>query len=693
MPQDSASGSVLGGQHADVGGFIEPSIRNALPHFIPVLVFPLILAAIAFGGWWLLPPIVFFMSATAAVDRAIGLDGKNMDPVRTPERKLRWHNIPAWLWALLWPPTLIFGLWQILVSDAFALWEDLLLVYILAVEAQAVFIVGHELVHRRRKWERRLGEVLLASASYPQYSTEHVYIHHAQVGTPQDAGSVPKGVSFWTYFPREVVSNITGSWRVIRERLARKRLPVWHVSNPFWRYGVLLAFWWGLTYWMGGAWAVLVFIGLGMFCVFSMKLSNYLQHYGLRRVRLPNGRWEKIMPRHSWSADWQFSNWLFFNMQRHADHHALASRPYPLLQCYKPEESPTLPGPYGEMMFLVMSPKRWFKTMDPLVDQWRAHFYPEIKDWSAYDSPVSIARPDAFDTIIEIYAAAPRLARAMEGNPELLDTLKDREFTDLDLPKGFGPDPESESIARRGLTRLYWTREMDVPEMKSQIAEIPAADALETAEVVRNFTNDKAFQVGMHGVRGNLVPDEAKIALSNLAEAAVSTVLAAVVADFTDRHGPMHDSGLTGIFLGALADREVFPEAPLELLLVHDGLSAADGENLCKRIREALAALAGDSLIFASSTAETDSILALPLAALAERCRDTDSETRPETVPDLAQTLDRTLDRTLSIYETGDAAIGSRFDTLREETRGGPANSGAPRKPSPETAEDNPETE
>ena len=110
---------------------------------------------------------------------------------------------------------------------------------------------------------------------------------------------------------------------------------------------------------------------------------------------------------------------------------------------------------YAKIFNLAVRPKRWFATMDPLVDRWRAQFYPEIDDWSAYDSPVSAARPEAFDTVVEIYSAAPRLAKWIERNPELLDSLQDREFTDLDLPKGFGSDPEAEAIARQGLTRLY----------------------------------------------------------------------------------------------------------------------------------------------------------------------------------------------------------------------------------------------
>ena len=55
---------------------------------------------------------------------------------------------------------------------------------VLTSVAQSVFIVGHEMIHRLSVWERRLGEFLLSSVSYPHYVTEHIYIHHALVGSP-----------------------------------------------------------------------------------------------------------------------------------------------------------------------------------------------------------------------------------------------------------------------------------------------------------------------------------------------------------------------------------------------------------------------------------------------------------------------------------------------------------------------------
>ncbi|MCY4130308.1 MAG: fatty acid desaturase [Gammaproteobacteria bacterium] len=654
MSQDTATDSGMGSPQPDLKRYIEPSILNALPHYIPLGIFPLIFLALIYGGWWLIPPFLF-MSVAGPADKWLGPDGQNINPKTTPERRLIWHNLPLWGWAFLWPPTLIFGMWQILVANPFAIWEEVILVFILTMEAQAVFMVGHELVHRRTTWERRIAEFLLASGSYPQYATEHVYIHHAQVGTPNDVGSAPKGESFWRYFPKEVASNLTNSWKTARARLARSNHPIWHYSNPFWRYGLGLLFWYGVTFWMGGIWAVLVFIFLGFCCVFSMKIINYCQHYGLRRVRLPNGRWEKVMPRHSWDADWKFSNWMFFKMQRHSDHHAMASRHYPLLQVRGADESPQLPGTYSDMMNLVVRPKRWFEKMDPLVDQWRKHFYPEIEDWRAYDSPLAASRPESFDSIIEIFGCAPRVAKWIERNPELLDNLHDREFTDLDIPKGFGPDLEYETTARRGLTRLYWTHELGVQEMLDQIAELPAADARDTVDVVRNWSNDKAFQVGIHVIRGNLSPLEASVALSNLAEAVITSVLTSVVADFVERNGTIDAGGLVAMLVGDLASREAYPGVPLDLVFIHDNDQSGSLERLTKLFRTNLENLASDSLVFSPTPSKGNLNKSFTIAEFRTYCKIPESGDEDYLVGSRC------------IYDVGDSEIRQKLDDIRSD--------------------------
>ncbi len=650
-PDDPAAAAANGGRT------IPPSFRRAVPHFLALAIFPLIAIAALQGGWWIAPPLVILL-LSGPLDGALAPDTANPDPAKAGRRRLLWYDLAVWLWGILWPLTLAFSLWQMLVAGHLAAWEIALMALVLAGEAQAVFVVSHELVHRRTVWERRLGEFLLASVAYPHYATEHIYIHHAQVGTPLDVGSAPKGQSIWRYFPREVASNLVGAWRVARERLARRRLPVWHIGNPFWRYGLLTAFWYGLVYGMGGWPAVAIYALLCLLVVFSMKVANYIQHYGLRRIRRPDGRFEKALPRHSWTATGRFSNWIFFNTQRHADHHAAASRPYPLLQHYDEDESPQLPESFGTMFGLAVRPRRWFQTMDPLVDRWRAQFYPEVDDWTAYDSPVAEARPEAFDAIVEIFGAAPRLAQAIERNPELLDTLREREFAELDLPAGFWPDPAVETAARQGLVRLYWTHEFGVAEMKERIAEIPAQDADDTVDTVRNWSNDKSFQIGIHTLRGNLSPVEAGVALANVAEASVAAVLSAVAQDFAERRGVADGGGVAAILLGDLASGEAAPGAALDLVFVCDG-PAEDWEALCRAFRQALRTLSRDSLLFAPLPRSREGPALYPLAGLGDRYREAASA---DALPDLT--------RARCVFETGEAGIAAPFETAR---RGLPA--------------------
>ena len=636
---------------------VEPSLSNALPHFVPLTVFPLVIAAATYGGWWIAGPVAFFMLADR-FDRLFGLEERNMDPATTREDQLFLYKLSLWLWAAFWPATFVFVLWQMLVADHLALWEVLLMAGILTGVAQTVFIVGHELVHRRTLWERRLGEFLLASVSYPHYATEHVYIHHPRVCTPGDPGSAPKGVGFWEYLPREVTSNLIGAWRFERRRLGRRQLPAWHYTNAFWRYAVEIGTWYGLLLWMGGPAALLVFLLLCGGVVFSMKVSNYVQHYGLRRVRMPTGRFEPVKPRHAWSAAYKFTNWLYYNMQRHADHHT-SNRRYPLLQHHGESDSPQLPGSYIQMNGLALFPKRWFEVMHPLVDRQRAQFYPEIDDWSAYDSRAFAARPDAFDAIAEIHGAAPRIAGWINRAPPLLDRLRDREFTDLDLPDGFGPDAQFESIARQGLARLYWTHELSVDEMKDQLEDIPVQDAGEAVEAALEWSNGKVFQIAVHTMRGSLSPTEAGTALSRVAEASIAVVLAAVEEDFADRGTPRTSGGVGVAVLGPLATGEAMPGLELDVRFVYDGGPDAYYGALWRRYRKALHALSRGNLLLAP----------IPRGGIPELESIAELRDRLQAPPSVGDVLD--FARARWVFASGEPGTVERFEGVLREALGG----------------------
>ena len=49
-----------------------------------------------------------------------------------------------------------------------------------------------------------------------------------------------------------------------------------------------------------------------------LEVVNYLEHYGLRRDKREDGRYERCMPEHSWNSNNVASNVLLYHLQRHS---------------------------------------------------------------------------------------------------------------------------------------------------------------------------------------------------------------------------------------------------------------------------------------------------------------------------------------------------------------------------------------
>ncbi len=209
-------------------------------------------------------------------------------------------------------------------------------------------------------------------------------MHHSYVGTPRDPVTARYNEGFHRFFIRVLHSCLTSAWRAEKAMLARKDLPVWHRSNPFWRYvglqGGLLV----LAFLIGGWEGIALFAYQAFIAVWQLELVNYVEHYGLTRKHLGNGKYEMVSPRHSWNAAHRASNWLLINLQRHSDHHYRPNRRFPLLQNYPETEAPQLPAGYPVMTALAMVPPLWRRYMNPKVRKWRAMYYPDIVDWAPY---------------------------------------------------------------------------------------------------------------------------------------------------------------------------------------------------------------------------------------------------------------------------------------------------------------------
>jgi alkane 1-monooxygenase len=243
---------------------------------------------------------------------------------------------------------------------------------------------AHELMHQKPRWERWLGDLLMASVLYAHFRSEHLLVHHRWVGTPADPVTARYGTGFWRHFARVLRDCPRSAWAAERAMLARRGLPVWHLSNPFWRYAALQGGFVALALALGGWWGLALFLVQAATAVWQLELTNYIEHYGLTRRHLGNGRYEPVRPHHSWNADHRVSNWLLINLQRHSDHHYKPDRRFPLLQTYGEAEAPQLPFGYPAMTALAMVPPLWRRVMDRRVRAWRRQHYPDITDWTPY---------------------------------------------------------------------------------------------------------------------------------------------------------------------------------------------------------------------------------------------------------------------------------------------------------------------
>jgi len=95
------------------------------------------------------------------------------------------------------------------------------------------------------------------------------------------------------------------------------------------------------------------------------EVINYLEHYGLKRQKLDNGKYERTMPEHSWNSNNIVTNLFLYQLQRHSDHHAHPTRSFQALRHF--EKAPQLPSGYASMLLPAYIPSIWFKMMDKRV--------------------------------------------------------------------------------------------------------------------------------------------------------------------------------------------------------------------------------------------------------------------------------------------------------------------------------------
>ncbi len=125
------------------------------------------------------------------------------------------------------------------------------------------------------------------------------------------------------------------------------------------------------VFYLGGLKVGLVYLGACITGWVLLEMVNYIEHYGLRREKNKNGKYERTLPIHSWNSNHRTSSIALFNLSRHSDHHYIASKPYQILRNF--DNVPNMPTGYAGMVVLSWFPPIWFLIMHPIIDKLEKH--------------------------------------------------------------------------------------------------------------------------------------------------------------------------------------------------------------------------------------------------------------------------------------------------------------------------------
>lgn len=259
-------------------------------------------------------------------------------------------------------------------------------------------VAGHEMGHKvNDKGQVLCAKLVLACSGYGHFFIEHNKGHHKDVATPEDPASSKFGETIYKFVRREIPGAFRRAWELETARLHRLGKSEWSLSNEIIQPALVTVAAYTLMLAYFGPIMIPFLMIAAAFGWWQLTCANYVEHYGLLRLKDKNGRYERCQPKHSWNSNHKASNLVLLHLQRHSDHHAHPTRPYQVLRDYP--EVPALPSGYPWMFFVSMFPSAWFSLMNPKVVNWaegdmnKVNIDPDMRDevFKRYHNPKAAA--------------------------------------------------------------------------------------------------------------------------------------------------------------------------------------------------------------------------------------------------------------------------------------------------------------
>lgn len=319
---------------------------------------PLLLMAAYLGGPYSWIALLYLTVFTAVMDKLLPRQWRN----RNPQAEFPaahglsqvlglahvWMMIPTIYW--IGGPAGANGGDAVIAALAFASWFG-----------QVGHPNAHELIHRPEREARQLGRLVYVTLLFGHHASAHPKVHHRHVATPLDPNTARPGESFWRYAPRAWWGSFRAGY--LAERADLRRAGRSWLSNPYIGYVLGAAGMVLLAWALAGGTGIVALLGMAGLAQAQILLSDYVQHYGLQRAVLADGRHEPVGPQHSWNTPHAMTGAMMLNAPRHSDHHVHPMRAYPALQLDR-ATMPVLPYALPIMASLALVPRLWRRVMD-----------------------------------------------------------------------------------------------------------------------------------------------------------------------------------------------------------------------------------------------------------------------------------------------------------------------------------------
>ena len=155
------------------------------------------------------------------------------------------------------------------------------------------------------------------------------------------------------------------------------------------------------------------------------------------------------------------------------------------------------------------------------------------------------ANPWLFKLIAKIMGSAPLLADQLARQPALLDTLLDPQF--------FNNLPEKKSLQASLDQHLSQTH-----------------DYQDFLEVIRQWLNDRRFEIGVHILEGTANSDVGETVLSNLADIVLSGLIPRVESDFKAKFGYFPTGSFIVLAMGSYGFEKLTFTSDLDMVFLYD---------------------------------------------------------------------------------------------------------------------------